>query len=364
MSFLTWSRESSLAPSVDQGCVSPRPRRTPFTPSASIERELVASPFSTAGPDTPRPILVDDRDITLNTQPNESKFHRQSPIVADHRTELATIDTGTLGSLNRASSIASSSPETIILTRSTTTPNSPFARSSPFTRDLSSCIASESFKLQQQRTRLPLIDQGKSYRWAEVANKLRREQEETRSFWHYKNRLCDPRVRYSFDELWRDAIDHYGPHFLNLKGSFLLSSYRYYTPRPLGTIRVSAKDGHVTARKDVRIVMEKGICRTEKLNIRTFHSLISFKYNDICALFVRVVPKKPMMVLFLTRFEGPVVFFFREEMAPRVVLVLMQTQFIEVLQSAVPENAIGKYAIQVSAHFVPYKADIEHDSDL
>ncbi|CCG83976.1 protein of unknown function [Taphrina deformans PYCC 5710] len=53
------------------------------------------------------------------------------------------------------------------------------------------------------------------------------------------------------------------------------------------------------------------------------------------------------MVLFMTRFEGPVVFFFHDSVALRVVLVMMQTKFIEVLHSAVAENAIGVYAIQV-----------------
>lgn len=32
----------------------------------------------------------------------------------------------------------------------------------------------------------------------------------------------------------------------------------------------------------------------------------------------------------------------------RVILVLMQTKFVEVLHSAVPENAMGRYAMEVS----------------
>lgn len=44
----------------------------------------------------------------------------------------------------------------------------------------------------------------------------------------------------------------------------------------------------------------------------------------------------------------PVVFFFTESQILRVIMVLMQTKFVEVLHSAVPENATGRYAMEVN----------------
>lgn len=44
----------------------------------------------------------------------------------------------------------------------------------------------------------------------------------------------------------------------------------------------------------------------------------------------------------------PVIFFFAESQVLRVIMVLMQTKFVEVLHSAVPENDMGRYAMRVS----------------
>lgn len=183
--------------------------------------------------------------------------------------------------------------------------------------------------------------------WRQVCESAKTRQEGHRTLKGFKDRLQDPRVTVTMTELWEDAIELYGRYCETLKRSFLLSSHKVYTHIPLATCRIRPCDGSVVIRKDVQIILEKGICRTEKLGQTRFHSLISFKSGDLKAMYIRVLPDGPMMALFMTRFEGPVVFFFADRMALRVILVLMQTKFIEVLHSPVPENDVGTYAMKV-----------------
>lgn len=135
-------------------------------------------------------------------------------------------------------------------------------------------------------------------------NQIRNQQEARRDLLGFKDRLKDARVQYSMNELWDTAMAHYAHHYRSINRQFLLSVDREYRPIPVLSMRIQPRDGQIVMRRDVRVIMSKGMCRVEKQQSTHYNSLISFKSNDLLAMYAKVIVRRALILLFITRYEG------------------------------------------------------------
>lgn len=116
--------------------------------------------------------------------------------------------------------------------------------------------------------------------------------------------MSDERVKYSMTVLWDTAMAHYAQNYRSINRQFLLAVDREFRPIPILSMRIQPRDGQIVMRRDVRVIMSKGMCRVEKQRSAHYNSLISFKSNDLLAMYAKVVVRRALILLFITRYEG------------------------------------------------------------